>query len=476
MLGRIRDNVTEAPILDAVIVADGIITFPTGDGLYELNIRPGKHQAIVYLLDGSYRTQSKIIQVDQQSELNFELEKAKPAKVKIKIEASPPPFHRVRVYTSAEQTGMRFLYQNRFLTEDYKELDKEIELNLYEDQPVDYLYTVGNPAVSFENKKGEHVIRNFIAKDGLVVEDKLGSFLHDNSKTLTVKVPEYTDPNDVIGLKDIHLTILFMHNKGNNEWVLSLGGELGTDSEYRYFKTFSGQGDEKTQKRKLGSKRDMVESWKFQAKEREQVSVSVPSVKNKFDIFIYPFDYYSPGMVMQMEPLINRISNKGFRGIVLSQIWGYESLDPPKTSRHKPSTLYISLFELKRLSKLAHDKGLKVSLFPQLVGAESLLGESNEKTFDQKWWEAWLKEMENFNMYNARTAEAAGIESLIFQSRQPGMNLPQEYKKTYSQRQKEIIAKMREAFHGKIIAPADWEEEGKEIDYWKYADIVSQKI
>lgn len=476
LFGKITDKATGEPIVEAVIVGDGIITFPTGDGSYNLNIRSGEHQVIVYLLDGSYKTKSQVHEFNGDKELNFELEKAKRAKVNIRIDASPPPYHKVRIYTTAEQTGARFLYSNRFLTENFKTIDNEIELVLHEGQYVDYLYSVGNPAISFENKDGQHVVRHFIAKDGLIIEDKVGSFSHPNTRTLKVKVPDYTDSKDIIGIKEIHPTLLFMHPKGNNEWVLSLGGHLSPEAEYRYYKSFIGEGDERTKKRNLASFSglDEVEAWKFQTKPLQKTAVSVPEIKNEFEIFAYPFDYHSSNTAILMENEIGTISEKGYHGIVLSQIWGYEMLEPtPKISRFKPMTLYAHAFELRRLSKEAHDKGLRVFLYPQLVGAESFLGEGGPKTFSDQWWGTWLQEIEKFNLYNARTAQEAGIEFLMFQGRSPGMNMPDSYKQTYEKKQKEVMAKMRSIFTGKIIAQADLEEG---IDYWKDADIVTQKI
>src|SRR3989338_5298203 len=476
--GKVIDKQGSEPVLDAVIVADGVITFPSGDGSYELNIRSGKHQIIAYLLDGSYKTQSKIIEISEsikEKEINFEMEKANTAKVTININANPPADHKVRIYSSAEQTGARFLYKNRFLTENFKTLENDtLTFKLYEGQYVDYLYTVGSPYIAFENKNGQHITRHFIATDGLIINDTLGNFTQKNTVDLTVKVPAYTDPNDVIGLEYIHPTPLFMHPKGNNEWTLKLSGYVNQGTEYRYYKGFAGQGNEKVQRRRLNKDKiyDIIDEWKLQDDYIKPYNYSPPIIKNKFDIFIYPYDYYGPGHARLMESLVDRISEKGFHGIALSQIWGYETLEPlPKISRDKPMTLYMPFYDVQRVSDYAHEKGLSVTMFPQLVGAESVLNEPKE--FDEGWWNAWLNEMEKFNLYNARTAQAAGIEYLVFQSRQPGMNLPENYKETYNKRQGEILQKVRTIFKGKVIAAADLEEG---IDYWKDADIVSEKI
>lgn len=472
--GKVSDRQTGQSILDVIIVVDGIITLTDGDGFYEVDTRGGQHQIIAYLLDGSYKTQSKVVNLEQ-GEVNFELEKANPVSVTIKVDANPPPFHKVRVYSTAEQTGPRFLFNNRFITESYKTIGNgKIALNLYEDQYVDYLYSVGSPQIGYESKDGQHVIRHFIAKNGLVISDNVSDFVGKNSITLNVKVPDYTDPKDIIGVGTLHPTLLYMHPKGGNVWTLTLSSSENMQGQkYRYFKSFGGDGDEETQERTITAKvmNDKVSSWKHQDSKITQTAVSVPTIKNKFDIFAYTYDYYDSTIAMLMESEIARISQKGFHGLVLSQIWAYEALEPkikivPTTSAN---TLYTPFFELKRLSKLAHDKQLKVTLYPQLGGAESVL--ANPRVFDEKWWNIWLSEIEKFNMYNARTAQEATVDYLLLQTRQPGLEMPGGYRQTYNQRLREIIAKMRTVYKGKIIVQTE-----DDMDYWKDGDIISQKI
>ena len=476
--GRVLDKQTKEPILDAIIVVDGIIALSVGDGSYSLNVRPGKHILIAYMLDGSYKTHMQQIEIDSNKKLDIYLEKANPARVTINVSANIPDYFEIRMFSTAEQTGIKLLYHNRFITEAFKPVqDGKIILDLYEGQYVDYIYSIGNTAIGYE--KGDHgnyIIRHFIAKDGLVIDDNVGRFWDDKAITLNVKVPSYTDPNDIIGVKGLHPLLLYLHRKEDNIWTIMLEPYNFQGREYRYYRNVVGMGDEETLSRKADSKskiiNDTVSAWKLQKGPITHASFSIPPIKNKFSIFAFPPDYYNGQFAMLMEPTIKRIAQKGFHGVVLSQIWNYEAVEPfAKISRAEPISIYTPAFEIKRLTKIAHENGLKVALFPQLVGSPT---PGNPKTFGPEWWNKWFDEIEKFNLYNARTARDANVDFLLFKDREPGMNLPSNFKATFNKRMKEIIAKIKKIYKGKIIARVDIQNFDR-FDYWEDADIISQK-
>lgn len=127
---------------------------------------------------------------------------------------------------------------------------------------------------------------------------------------------------------------------------------------------------------------------------------------------------------------------------------------------------------MARLTKLAKKYRLQTVLYPQLVGAEELLG-GGETTFDSTWWDQWLDEIEKFNLYNARVAASVGIDILKFQNRQPGMNMEAEYEPIYNARMEQMIVKIRQLYAGKIMADA---EPQATLTYWHSADFVSEKV
>ncbi len=474
IFGTVRDASTGAPIIDAVIVADGIITYATGDGSYELNVRPGLKSIVVQLLDGSYKTQS--INTDKEGELNFSLQKAASAKVTLKIQGnSLPQYNKARVYTSAEQTGARFLVGNIFHTAVFQTVDNTLLLNLYDGQHVDYLYTTGNPDIGYENKGGTQVVRSFVAKDGLVITDRLESFTNEETIVLNVRVPAYTNPAEAIGIGTLHPTLLLMHPKGNNEWTLTLSARRGTFAgrKYRYYKGYDGAGNESTLERTLSltPATDVVTSWVHQKAAIAHQQYPLPAIKNRFEMFAFQADFYGSNMAVAMDRQLDNMREKGYHGIVLSQIWTYPRLEPsPRISRHELTTLYTPGYELIKLTKMAHDRGIKVSLFSQIVGAE--IGLSQQKIYDSNWWSAWFLEQERFNMYNARIAEAAGMDYVFVGNRQPGLDMSEAYWSVYNAKMIEMIAKMRTVYKGKIIVRIDGTERQK-LDYWKAGDILS---
>ena len=114
-----------------------------------------------------------------------------------------------------------------------------------------------------------------------------------------------------------------------------------------------------------------------------------------------------------MGSFIERTAALGFHGHVLTQIWEYTSLNPlPTVSRSGTESIYTPLSELSALASKAKSLKLGLKLYPQMVGAESLL--SNLVTFSDSWCDSWLTQMGNYNIY--RNDRLSGVlESVLAQ-------------------------------------------------------------
>lgn len=479
--GSITDKDTGSPVLDAVVMADGVVVWEKGDGSYEISLRPGRHQFIVYTLDGRYKTQSQFINVSGDTELDFVMERANPVKVRINIDAELPPYHKLRIYSNSEQTGHRRLAGNWFETSTFLEVDgNSVELDLYENQYFEYVYTIGN--LNFGNEQGDettHRIRYFVAKDGLVVNDIVGRLGNDGDIQLNVITPEFTDYWDWIGVYVDGADAIYMHRKENNEWTLKVFPKiyLSMNAWYTYYRNAQPIIQEAPTNRKIISREmnDVIEAWQFQSSALPQQSFSVPEIEHKFDIFPFLPDLYAPDIDQLLEPQITRAAEKGFPGVVLSQIWGFPNFPKYPTLTR---ALYASLANLERVTSHAKGEGLKVALYPQLVGHYMAIDdidvpiESGDPS--DEWLENHVDDLERFNLYNAHTAQTTGIDYLLVQPSIAPMS--DTYRKRYNERMKEIIAKMRDLYTGKILAEIEGEEVDHPVDYWRDADIVSARV
>jgi hypothetical protein len=481
--GTITDTNGE-PVLDALVAIDGIIVYERGDGTFQLKVRPGRHQIIVFLLDGSYKTKSQFVDVINDTRLDFVLEKAKPLKVKINVDAELPEFHKLRMYSNSEQTGHRNLGGNWIETSTFLEFEKSIELDLYEGQYFEYLYSIGNLFNGFEHD-GENrpVIRHFIAREGLIVNDVIRHIGNEDDISLSVKA-KFADPYDMVGVEVEGLPggAIPMHKKDGKEWVLKAIPETYKGSKYRYFRSMQESEYEKRKYRVLASNNnDFIDAWEFQSRELPQQSFEIPEIKNKFHIFVVFPDLYSPEIDMLILGQMERVAEKGHLGVVLSQIWSFSNYPEDPTLER---SLYASDYDLKKLGNRAKSLGLKTALYPAMIGTAIASGQGDvpiegPSNFSQEWWETHMDELERWNIYNARTAEAAGIDYLLIQPALPaytaeGYN-PEDYP-NYNQRMKEIIKKMRKYYSGNLLAEIQGDEINHPFDYWMEADFVSARV
>lgn len=470
--GRVTDATSGEPVLEAFVVADGIIA-STIDGWYDVAVRERPFLVTVFTPDGSH---AAVTREALPGVMDVQLVPAAPARVRIEASASPPAHHEVRVYSTAAQTGPLMHVGNALRIEVYRTLwNGTLELDLHEGQWVDYLYTVGNTVASYEHRNGAWVIRGFAAKDGLVLRDVVGDLLQPTTTWFNVTVPEFTSPTDIITIRKFDPRILAMHRVDADSWTLAYSGEDPEGRTYRYAKTWAGVGDEETFSRTVrrGANDDVVEAWKFQDAPIPTANYTIPAVKNQFRVPVTLPDWYGHEHALAIEPWLRDIAAQGFHGVVLNEVWGYTVLDPtPRIERAGPGfTLYMPVDEAERATALAHALGLRVALEQQLVGVERFLSEPRES--NESWWRAWLVEIERFNVQNARMAQAAGIDAIVVAGAQPGLLYPASFAPEYDAGMERVIAAMREVYDGEIVAAYDEFRAGP-LDHWKSADRLTQ--
>lgn len=473
LAGRVTDAATGAPVPEAFVVADGIMV-GTIDGYYEVPVRDRAFDVTVFTADGSYRALTRRVDAGIA---DFALDAAPKVRVRVEANATTPPHHALRMFTTAAQVTPQYFFNNALTAEVHTTLPNgTLDLELREGQWVDYLYTVGNTVHSYEQRDGAWVIRGFAAKDGLVVRDDIGSFLREGTVWFNVTVPAYTGQDDVVRIARLDPRILAMHPAGDHRWTLAASGGDIQGAKYRYAKTWAGAGDELTLERVvLGfHQEDVVTEWKLQDAPSTWTSAeAVPEVKNPYRVVVTLPDWYSHAHALALPAWLRNISEQGYHGVVLNSVWGYAPLEPePRIARSGPTfALHMPAAEVWRATRLAHDAGLVVEMEQQLVGAEALL--SSERQLDETWWRAWLVQIERFNLQTARVAQEAGLDSVVLVAAQPGMSYPASFTAEYNAGMTRVIAQMREVYDGEIVAPYDEFRQGP-LDYWRSADRITQ--
>lgn len=468
--GRVTDNATGAPLVEAWISADGVLA-STVDGYYRIEVRERPFLVTAFLLDGSYRA---LTVSAQPGTLDLALDAARPARVRIEASGSPPPGHEVRVFSTAAQTGSLMHLGSTITTETYAVLrDGSLTLDLHEGQWVDYLYSVGSATLSYERGPNAWNVRGFAARDGLVLRDALGPFLGDVTTWFNVTVPSLTDANDTVRLVDLDARLLAMHKVNATRWTLAVSGEDVAGRAYRYARTWAAPGVE------VGSARvanrtndDVVEAWRY---ERETATPApmpaIPAIGHAFNVSVTLPDWYGHEHAYAIRPWLADIAAQGFHAVTLNEVWGVTSIDPlPRLARTGPGfSLYMPAYDARRAAALAHELGLRVEMEQQL-GTSGLAG---EREFDQTWWRALLVELERMNVENARLAQAAGIDAMGVVAAHPAMLYPAGFEREYDAGMERILGRMREVYDGELIVTYDEFRRGP-LDFWARADRISQ--
>lgn len=469
--GLVTDAATGEQVLEPIIVADGILASAM-NGSYDVAVRDRSMLVTVFSPDGRYHAKTFAVAPGRS---DIALEPAAQARVTIHVDADPPPYHEVRLYGTADQFGGRLIGRNGFTSDTFLGVDGSVELDLYEGQWVDTLYTVGNEILSHEMAPDAPpccafwTIRGFQAQDGLVLQHDLAPFRDDDALTLDVTVPSHTDASR-IGVSGIGPRLLYMHPAGDDRWTLRLSGQDLQDRPYRFYKQWAGVGDETRSDRTIdGTHIEDTATWRHDAGPLPVGEYMLPAIENRFALHAILPDWWSTTHAMNAERFVELSAENGYHGILPAQVWGYDRLEPePSIVRNEPISLYTPQSELERITGLAHDQGLDVAVLPQLGGAEHLLHEPQE--FSTEWWDAWFPVNRAFNVHNARAAEAAGIEILGLRAKEQGFALPAGYTDRYDEEMHKTVAAMRGVYDGRIVAFYDRFMAG--VDYWEQADLI----
>ena len=466
--GNVTDATTGKPVLEPWLAIDGILVSAM-NGEFEAEVRDRAIRVTVFTLDGSFQPQSRLV---SPGRADFQLQPAAPAQVTIRLQAEPPQHHQVRVYGSAAQFGLIQTYLNRYLHETYRSVSSDLILDLYDGQWVDYLYTVGNAALSYEHHNGEPVVRSLVARNGLVVNDVAGLFTQPGATTLRVQTPAYTDPNEVVGIQYLDPRLVHMHPAGDHEWVLEVSGRNIEGQRYRYFRGWSGVGDEAMLERLVQGTAvtDTVTAWKTQRAALPTPAVPTPSIQNKFRIMPFLPDWWSTQHALSLEKGLDHFAAEGLPGFLPAQVWGYERFEPTVKIRiDRPMTLYTPQFEMARIVRSAHAKGLDVVVTPQLVLPE---GYGPGHQFPAAWWPGYMAEIERFNLHMARSAEAADVDGLEVVGKSPFFGMPAEIVDDYDALMEATVAKVRALYSGDLFAQYDEFQAG--LDWWRQTDAIMQ--
>lgn len=253
--GIIHDKETGKPIMDATVSIGGVHIATNYDGSFSLSSVPQGKQRVTVLTtlgDHKYASQEVLVNPDETSTVNFELEPARKVVVTFNVEtpADTPTDAAVRLAGNIFQMGLypdpdlnfgytRWSPSRQILMDEVSQNNFTTNVELYEGSYIQYVYTlVGYPDLGDEKTSaGENALRSFIVGAKNETRDEsIAAWKNPDQFALTfnVTVPANT-PSDATVYIDIGGPYLAMDRVSEKQWTLTFFAYPDSTFTYRYF-------------------------------------------------------------------------------------------------------------------------------------------------------------------------------------------------------------------------------------------------
>lgn len=452
-LGRIQGQVSElssnAPIVNALVLAGGMQTFTASDGSFLLEgLPPGIHNVVVYSLDGNFDIfqQGAVVAPDSTTQAFIQTSQAK--KVNVTFIVTPPagnlkgaPVRMVgNIYslgnTFADLRGGISVLASRaplmkFLEDGTYMLTLELPVGL----DLQYKYTLGDGFWNAEyTNEGRFKVRQLIVpnKDTVITETIDTWVVKDNTPiTFVVSVPETTPVNDVISIQFNPYgwtEPLPMWPGGANRWFYILYNPLHMlkNASYRYCRSeqcgiadavntagpkaqgipFDATGEKK-------SFTDTVSEWAFQESTGDPMPVTAVEIpaQDGFKTGVEFVPAYHPSWQPYITWGFENARQLKSNNVILTPTWHWTQVNPPVIEPVAGSDPLWA--DMTMLGNQANQRGLDVIVHPVSIipgDSEQWWAEGHR---DDGWWQSWFDRYRTFLIYHADLASQMGAKGLV---------------------------------------------------------------
>jgi hypothetical protein len=502
--GRVLEKETNLPIVGSLVAAGGQQTLTASDGTFLLDsLPPGKHNLVIYSLDGSSPPfqQEAIVNAESSTPAEIRLEPARYVNITFLVKAPDDipdgiPMHLVgNIYplgnTFADLRGGVSTISSRapllnFLGDRHYRFTVRLPAGL----DLRYKYSLGDGFWNAERgDDGSFSTRQLIVPEtDLTVEENINSFTTPGigPVTFSVSVSAGLSAGEILSIQFNPYgwtEPIPMWRMGDNRWVYILYTPLGRDvigeAGYRFCKndqcgiaddtaTFGPDAPGKLFKPKAEPQLITydVKEWYWHVESVSATTVTSEEIKAKDADFVTGVELlpdYHPSWQAYMGPAFKNINNIRSKWVVLAPTWHFTSTNPPVLSDVPGQD--ASWYDNSRMAVLAREMGLKIAVHPTLSYYQPSELWWMEAKRDGNWWQSWFDRYETFIINYADFASQIGAEALILgdPSLRPALPGGLLYDGTSSgvpedasMRWINIIAKARERFSGKIIWRLDY--------------------
>jgi hypothetical protein len=450
--GRIIQNETNLPIPGALVCAGGQQTLSASDGSFLLDsLPPGKHNIVIYSLDGSIPAYQQEAIVARESSTPAEIRVNPSRMVNITFLVTTPndipdgiPLRMVGntyplgntfadlrggVNTIASRSPVLSYQGNRLY---------RITVRLPAGLDLRYKYSLGDGFWNAERVgSGRLNTRQLIVPEvDTTINENLNSFASPGLGAITFNVTASAG-----FLNGETLSIQFnpygwtepipMWPMGENRFVYILYSPLDKDIlgefGYRFCKNDQcGIADDATtigtdvpgKLIKPSSEPQLVtydiKQWAWRAESESATTVTSEAIPPRDDEFITGIELlpdYHPSWQAYIGPAFDQIRTIRSEWVILSPTWHLTSATPPVMSAVPGQD--ATWYDLSRMILLAREKGLKTVLHPTLSYYQPAELWWMEAQRDANWWQSWFDRYQTFVINYADLATQVGSEAII---------------------------------------------------------------
>ena len=446
--GYIFDNKSETPLPEIMVSINGIRTYTSSDGYYELkNVPLGEYNLVALEPDGQYKIfqQGAVVAENSVTPASFSMEAAD--SVEITFIVTPPAgettqgdmrfisnlYSKGNTY-SEKEGGVSVLASQAPVLELQENGEYRVTLELPEGFDLQYKFSLGDGFVNAEHASdGSYRVRQLIVpgKDSKIYNsvDTWFSYGSDPVK-INLTVPEYTPENDVVAIQFnpfVWMEPIPMHQESNYQWSFTLYSpqEYMNNAQFRFCRNYQcGLADDAQTSgaNSTGFALNLddpamysidyaLETWAGLAQADyalQPIGIPANNIYIK-GIEIDP-NFDKKDMATYQWGMVNAAVS-GSNLLILSPTWTFREYSTSGITLQTGSDLLFSDYDA--VDDFINEAGLTLGMYPQPRFDTSTTEYWNNADRSFNWWPDWFARYERFILNYADYAEAHDIQTLI---------------------------------------------------------------
>jgi hypothetical protein len=519
--GMIVEDAGNTPLAGMLVAAGGQQTISASNGSFLLDgLPPGKHNLVIYSLDGSFPPfqQEAVVAAESSTPANIRISPAHLVNVTfvVKSPSEIPEGIPLRLIGNTYPLGNTFadlrggistVATRAPLMGYQKDRQYVLKLQLPTGLDLRYKYTLGDGFWNAERDTGGkfHVRQLIVPANDIEVHDDINTFTTAGVGAVTFNLDAAAGT-----AKDEVVSIQFnpygwtepipMWPLGDNQWIYilytPLDGDILANPSYRYCKndqcgilddaSTSGQDTEGKQFKPVNQPqvlKDTVKQWAWAVDDSATITVPSDPISRKPEGFVAGVELlpgYHPSWQTYLGNAFMNIHDLEANWVVLSPTWHFTSANPPVLAQVQG--VDPSWYDLSQMGIQAKNNGLKIAVYPSTAYYQPAEIWWKSAARDANWWQSWYDRYETFILNHADFANQSGAEALILgdelvASAFPGGKLmdnsPAGVPKDVQERWVDLIKKIRARYKGKIIWRLNYPVSSQGIpEFVKEVDLI----